>query len=862
MKNAYRVFLFGFIISSLFVFSPSFAKDTPNQPLNVPSIPANPPSDDCYWPSKVRLFAGGATHGRGIFYIDYLLPLYYSEDRDSLLFFNPKEHLESPFAEETNLGLGFRKIFNDDFILGVNYFYDKNYSINDKLYSQNGWGFELLSQPIDLRFNYYNPTTGAKAIGDPTYEFGPASLLEKNNMEEPLEGFDFEFGGPVFERYTKTRAYIGGFFYNSKLSKDIRGLRVRTETNLNNWLAIDNTLERSNNGKLDITSGVRVTIPFEWGRVRTGGNPLKAAPVTPYIQDRIFERVVRDLDVRASSSTQTSKLHDLTYVDNSNTNPSPDGTLTNPYTSIEYAINNAIGDKWIFVNTGLSQDTIPTYYSGGLTLPNDMVLWGAGYNGGFRGITVNGAYPVINGGKDVITIRNNNTVMGLQIQNGTNDGIKHTEGTTLSGSIKYNKILTNDNAGIDLTYNSGSMSDFTISNNTINGNGYIAIDLTYNSGSMSGFTISNNTIKDNEYAGIGLLNYGSGSMSGFTISNNTVTDNWYAGIGFYNYNSGSMSDFTISNNTVKDNWYDGIGFYNDDSGSMSGFTISNNTVNGNWSTGISSYGYGYGSMSGFTISNNTVKDNWYDGIGFYSNEFSTVSAAVISGNTIDNNDYNGIDFYSLDSGTVSAVISGNTIGNNGGSGGIYSSSNDTSSTSLTILGNTITNNDGEGVQLWANDTTTYSLIATGNTISGNYYIGLDVGTSGAGTFSATISGNSILNNGRGATYDSYGVCFNAGTGGAVSVSFSYNTVSGSLPTGISIGDFYDTGTFNIDLGGGSLGSVGQNSIYGSTTYDVKNITSATISAKNNWWGQASPETGKLYGLTAADYTPWLTSDPN
>lgn len=52
---------------------------------------------------------------------------------------------------------------------------------------------------------------------------------------------------------------------------------------------------------------------------------------------------------------------------------------------------------------------------------------------------------------------------------------------------------------------------------------------------------------------------------------------------------------------------------------------------------------------------------------------------------------------------------------------------------------------------------------------------------------------------------------------------------------------------NIDLGGGALGSVGQNCISGGALFDVE-TNAYKVSAQNNWWGQAGgPKAGRLSG---------------
>ena len=60
---------------------------------------------------------------------------------------------------------------------------------------------------------------------------------------------------------------------------------------------------------------------------------------------------------------------------------------------------------------------------------------------------------------------------------------------------------------------------------------------------------------------------------------------------------------------------------------------------------------------------------------------------------------------------------------------------------------------------------------------------------------------------------------------------------------------------NIDLGGGALGSVGQNCISGGALFDVE-TNAYKVSAQNDWWGQAGgPAAGRLSGQTIDTASP-------
>jgi hypothetical protein len=483
------------------------------------------------WPSKMRLFAGGATHGRGIFYIDYLLPLYYSEDQNTLLFFNPKQNFSSPYSEELNLGLGLRQIINDKFILGIHSFFDRSYSTNEVWHKQLGYGLEFLSEPLDFRFNYYDPNTKPQILNS-SYELGSTHLLDVYEKEEALRGFEFEFGGPIFERFTKTRGYLGGFFYGSKLAKDVNGFKARTETNLSSWFSLDTVIKSLAKGKTEFIAGLRFTIPLEWGRLFAKQSPIHNTPSASYIKDRLFERVVRDIDIQSNAATQ--KQNDpnveIIYVNNTSSGTS-DGSLEHPYTTLAGALaSSRYGTgKYVYVFKGDG-----SAYTGGITLQNNVTLWGSGYNGGYNDIPVPG-YPVINGGGaySVITLAANNTIMGCQLQNAFY-GIYGENVSTVN--INHN-IIGSSTFGISLESSGSSTISATISSNTMSGNGGEGIILVNLNSSTISATISGNTISNYD-TGLDLENFDSSAISA-SIFRNTISSN-IDGIELYDMSSGVL----------------------------------------------------------------------------------------------------------------------------------------------------------------------------------------------------------------------------------------------------------------------------------------------------------------------------------
>ena len=88
-----------------------------------------------------------------------------------------------------------------------------------------------------------------------------------------------------------------------------------------------------------------------------------------------------------------------------------------------------------------------------------------------------------------------------------------------------------------------------------------------------------------------------------------------------------------------------------------------------------------------------------------------------------------------------------------------------------------------------------------------------------------------------------GIYLHGTNSGALSAKVERSVVAGNSQHGIAVYDDTDQ-TFEVDLGGGSMGSQGLNVLAGNTLEDLAvDYDGRTLAAQNNWWGQASgPDT--------------------
>jgi len=452
------------------------------------------------WPAQVMpgVIAGS---NKPLIYFDNLVPLLGTPD--SMIFADVKAVIGSNGSNEQNIGTGARTLlFDEKLILGTNFFYDTRYTENRVRHNQLAFGLESLSEWVDLRSNFYFPISGKKYLNDQAYYgFRSRSLALVTPYEEPLPGLDYEGGIliPYLSDYVETRALIGGYNYFPDEGKGVNGIKGRIEIRPIKGLTVNVEVKHDNYSGTQYFVETFMSVPLDTMNVFKVKNPF--TDLGKYfgykkgvrrLRERMVDRIVRDINVVIDPQNPTAdqKVHDLTYVDNSYTGTS-DGTLEHPYKTVQTGVDGVVGDKWVYVKQGSG-----TYGEAvDLTLANNAVLWGSGYNGGFSGLSVSGVSPVINpAGAYGVTLGDNNTVMGLQVTGATTAAIY--SATANNATISNNIITSNTGDGIRLFPAAGNLTA-TITDNTITDNTGYSINLVSASGTTLTTTLANNTLSSN-----------------------------------------------------------------------------------------------------------------------------------------------------------------------------------------------------------------------------------------------------------------------------------------------------------------------------------------------------------------------------
>ncbi len=316
----------------------------------------------------------------------------------------------------------------------------------------------------------------------------------------------------------------------------------------------------------------------------------------------------------------------------------------------------------------------------------------------------------------------------------------------------------------------------------------------------------------------------------------------------------NADNLTIKNVTTSNAADDGLFMFYNDGGAYT-ISIENSQVNDNGDNGLGVSTQG-NSMLSSTISGNIIKNNTVNGVTLSGYDNST-QKGTIDNNIIEYNGNSSVMLRSYTDASLEGTVYNNTMGNNGNFGIVLYADND-SSMKRTVYNNTITKNGRDGVYVDARRDAVVESVFRNNTITDNSFAGLSIRQSHNAQVKQEVYDNTVTDNGT------HGLYFTT-----LSSKVTENTVSGNIITGNDgngVRVYYRAGAgLTVDLGGGALGSAGQNAIYGNGAEEVfVDLDGGELKAENNWWGDATglqpAEVDFDDGTIDAD--PYLTSAPD
>lgn len=238
---------------------------------------------------------------------DLFLPV--SQDDRTLVFANLRARFDNNDSREGNLGLGWRKMQESGWNLGLYGYFDRRRSPNTGYYyNQTTLGAEALGRDWDFRANAYLPVgTKARDLGTTSTAVLSGTSIQvttADREERALKGFDGEVGWrtPLFdsEAARQLRLYAGGYSFSDG-GVTVEGPRVRAELAMDdlNWFGQGTGLflglETQNDGARGHQNFLSLRLRIPLGKERNASRPLSAQ------ERRMTAPVIRDVDIVTQS---------------------------------------------------------------------------------------------------------------------------------------------------------------------------------------------------------------------------------------------------------------------------------------------------------------------------------------------------------------------------------------------------------------------------------------------------------------------------------------------------------------------------------------------------------------------------------
>lgn len=229
-------------------------------------------------------------------YIETVQPLYQSPDQIDTFFTHDRISIQDERGTYS-LGIGYRRLINDNLLFGTNHFFDYQ---DLRRHYRSGLGFELLSKKWEARVNNY-------------FGLSPKRIVEEltstsATYEKAIDGFDVELGGPI-PYLPWCKIFASYYFYDFKKASDMEGYKIRSEIKPFKFITINLEAFDDNKGDLDYRLDTRFSLAFDDFSSKSIASAFKLAK-EPYpdidLKTRRLDRVQRNFNIQVERWNQTA----------------------------------------------------------------------------------------------------------------------------------------------------------------------------------------------------------------------------------------------------------------------------------------------------------------------------------------------------------------------------------------------------------------------------------------------------------------------------------------------------------------------------------------------------------------------------
>ena len=494
-------------------------------------------------------------------------------------------------------------------------------------------------------------------------------------------------------------------------------------------------------------------------------------------------------------------------------------------------------------------DGLDAYYNAAGS-SNSLILEGvtADNNGG-RGLDIQTSSDAVLNVDVLDSITKNNASNGVFMQTNLTSQITGRFDNFLSDNDSDRSVYLN---GYVSSRMSVDFSNSIIRNNTTGlGRG---LQIQSNNESIVSVTASD-SLFDANIEGVYIFSFYD-AVTNIILRDSTIRNSVSRGLIFESYHDSTINA-DIRDNTITGSGNNGIAatvrnfsFFNGD--------FRGNRVTASGITGMVVTNY-EDSQTDLDVQGNDFSSNFDEGFRLQTVHNSQATLSLVD-NTANNNVGStqavGLQTNSSNTSQITSTISGNTANGNGHLG-IYQYTQNTASLTTDIHDNVSNNNLQYGILVQAvTDTATATANIYNNSASGNF-AGIALRSIVDTYVSGTISSNTVTGN-------TYGLLLQALNNGRVSAKVQGNTSNGNTVHGVFIDDDSSLAS-TVDLGGGVLGSTGNNRIFGNNSTEIRvDLDGGNLMAEGNWWGNPAgllPAEVTLDAGSTIDADPFLIVDP-
>jgi len=245
------------------------------------------------WLKRINMGLEAGTDIKPKYFLESVQPLFSALDKETVLF-NQTRISARDYRTTYSTGIGLRKVFNSNWLLGTNAFYDFQ---DLHKHHRAGVGFEAIGDKgLEARLNGYIRVSKERLVNEDS---------ANQYYEKVANGGDWEIGGPM-PYFHPLRIYGGGYWYDFEDFKNKYGWKLRMEYNpIKYSRLVFEMLDDNKSNEIGYRFEGAVTLAFASFNIKDILKEFRGSQEAfPRInlEERTLDRVVRDFDITVIKS--------------------------------------------------------------------------------------------------------------------------------------------------------------------------------------------------------------------------------------------------------------------------------------------------------------------------------------------------------------------------------------------------------------------------------------------------------------------------------------------------------------------------------------------------------------------------------